>query len=39
MSFITGLEPVIQESSEFIDKANGIKLMTAYVICVFLKAP
>lgn len=38
-SFITDLEPVIQESSTFIDKANGIKLMTAYVICVFWKGP
>lgn len=33
MSFITGLEPLIQQSSMFVDKANGIKLMSD--ICVF----
>lgn len=35
MSFITDLEPLIQQSSMFVDKANGIKLMSEYVICVF----
>lgn len=35
MSVITDLEPLIQQSSTFVDKANGIKLMPGDVICVF----
>lgn len=38
MSVITDLEPLIQQSSTFVDRANGIKLMSEYVICV-LKGP